>query len=31
MKIRAKNKQNIHDLQQSFVKIGGFSLNLQNG
>jgi hypothetical protein len=27
MKIRAKNKQNIHDLQLSFIKIGGFSLN----
>ena len=31
MKIRGKNKQNKSDLQLSFVKICGFSLNLQNG
>jgi hypothetical protein len=29
MKIRVKNKQNKND-QLSFVKMGGFSLNLQN-
>ena len=31
MKIRVKNKKNKSDLQLSFVKICGFSLNLQNG
>jgi hypothetical protein len=31
MKSGLKNKQNINDLQQSFVKISGVSLNLQNG
>jgi len=31
MKIRAKNKQTISDLQLSFIKIDGFSLNLWNG
>ena len=30
MKITVKNIQNKNDLQLSFVKISGFSLNLQN-
>jgi len=31
MNMRVKNKQNDNDLQLNFIKIGGFSLNLQNG
>jgi len=30
MKIRVKNEQNKNDLQLSFIKKGGFSLNWQN-
>jgi len=31
MKISVKIKQNNKDLQLSFIKMGGFSLNLWNG